>query len=418
MIIPSIDILDGKAVKLIQGKKEKKRYEEDPLALALEYSIYPEINLIDLDAAFGQKDNLELIKKISKICRCNVGGGIRTEKKAWEILKLGAEKIIIGTRADKKFLKNLPKQKVIVALDSKKGKVVGRGWTKKTKKTPLEKAKELKDYCSGFLYTYVDKEGMMQGIDIRAVKELKKITDNKIIYAGGISKIEEIKQLEELDADSVLGMSLYTKKIDLNKAFISILDFKKNKGLIPTIVQEKDGQVLMLAYSSRESLKKAIETRQGWYYSRSRNKLWRKGETSENTQNLIRIRTDCDKDTLLFTVKQKNYACHTGKYSCFDDEKFNIISLQEIIRKRKKNPRKNSLTNKLLNNEYFLKQKISEEAQEVINYKNKKNLVWEIADLIYFLLVIAEKKEISFSEVLKELEIRNLKNAGRQPYSQ
>jgi phosphoribosyl-ATP pyrophosphohydrolase/phosphoribosyl-AMP cyclohydrolase len=219
--------------------------------------------------------------------------------------------------------------------------------------------------------------------------------------------------LEQLDVDSVLGMSLYTKKIDINKAFITILDFKKNNRLLPTIVQDNKGQVLMLAYSSKESLLKSLEKKQGWYFSRSRKKLWRKGETSGNTQKLLRIKTDCDKDSLLFIVKQKNYACHTERYSCYDDNQFNFNSLFEIILNRKNNPQKNSFTNKLLDNEELLKKKIIEESKEVVNYKNTENLIWEISDLIYFLFVLMVKKNLSLNDILNELEIRNIKNACR-----
>ncbi len=97
------------------------------------------------------------------------------------------------------------------------------------------------------------------------------------------------------------------------------VDWNKGKGLIPTIVQEeKSREVLMLAYSTKESLEKAIKKKQGWYYSRSRKKLWRKGETSGNTQKLKQVFVDCDKDTLLFKVEQKGNACHLNKKNCFE----------------------------------------------------------------------------------------------------
>ncbi len=99
------------------------------------------------------------------------------------------------------------------------------------------------------------------------------------------------------------------------------IDWEKGNGLIPTIVQEKSGEVLMLAYSTKESLKKTVQTKQGWYYSRSRKKLWRKGETSGNTQKLKKVFVDCDKDTLLFQVEQKGNACHLNKKNCFEEIK-------------------------------------------------------------------------------------------------
>ena len=215
MIIPSIDLMNGKAVQLVQGEK-KKLEREDVLELAEKFSKFKEIAVIDLDAAMGKGNNIEIIKKICKIANCRVGGGIRTMEKANEILEAGAKKIIIGTKADKEFLKNLPKDKVIVAVDSRNDIVVTKGWKEKTGKKPEEVIKELNDYCSGFLYTYVDKEGMMQGTNIKKAIELSKLTDKKITVAGGISSIEEIKKLLELGFDCQIGMALYTGKVKLD----------------------------------------------------------------------------------------------------------------------------------------------------------------------------------------------------------
>ena len=218
MIIPSIDLMDGKAVQLKQGK-EKVLERKNVLELAREFSRYGQLAVIDLDAALGKGNNLELIKKICKIAACRVGGGIRTIEKASEILNAGAKKIIIGTKATPEFLKQLPKEKVIVAIDTKDNYVVNKGWTKKTKKTPEEVIKELEDYCSEFLFTNVNKEGLMQGFDLEKVKKLRKLTKNKITVAGGITTIEDIKKLEDLDCNSQIGMALYTGKIKLKEAF-------------------------------------------------------------------------------------------------------------------------------------------------------------------------------------------------------
>src|SRR3989338_4076165 len=142
MILPSIDLMDGKAVQLKQGK-EKVLERENVLGLAKEFSKYGELALIDLDAAMGKGNNLELIKKLCSKFACRVGGGIRTIKKAKEILNAGAKKVIIGTKANPDFLKQLPKEKTIAAIDTKDNYVVNKGWTSKTKKTPEEMIKEL-----------------------------------------------------------------------------------------------------------------------------------------------------------------------------------------------------------------------------------------------------------------------------------
>lgn len=218
MIIPSIDLMEGKAVQLKQGK-EKVLERENVLELAKEFSKYGELAIIDLDAALGKGNNLDLVKKLCNKFACRVGGGIRTIKKAKEILNAGAKKIIIGTKADSDFLKQLPKEKIIVAIDTKDNYVVNEGWTKKTKRTPEEAIKELEDYCSEFLFTNVNKEGLMQGFDFDKAKKLKKLTKNKITVAGGITTIEDIKKLESIGCNSQIGMALYTGKINLEEAF-------------------------------------------------------------------------------------------------------------------------------------------------------------------------------------------------------
>jgi len=228
MIIPSIDLMDGKAVQLKQGK-EKVLERENVLELARDFSKYGELAVIDLDAALGKGNNSDLIKELCNKFACRVGGGIRTLEKAKEILNYGAKKIIIGTKATPEFLKQLPKEKVIVAIDTKDNYVVNKGWTKKTKKTPEEAIKELEPYCSEFLFTNVNKEGLMQGFDLDKVKELKKLTKNKITVAGGITTIEDIKKLEDLDCNSQIGMALYTDKINLEEAFNKLFKQKPLK---------------------------------------------------------------------------------------------------------------------------------------------------------------------------------------------
>jgi phosphoribosyl-AMP cyclohydrolase len=156
---------------------------------------------------------------------------------------------------------------------------------------------EVEPFCSGFLVTLVDREGLMQGTDLEFYRKLGR----RLTAAGGITTLDEIAALEEMGVNSQLGMALYQGKIDLTEATLRLLKFD---ALIPTIVQNAQGQILMLAYSSTESLRRAFASRRGVYFSRSRNALWIKGESSGNEQELLRVRYDCDRDALLFTVRQ------------------------------------------------------------------------------------------------------------------
>ena len=406
MIIPSIDIMDGKAVQLKQGK-EKVLEREDIFELAKYFSRFGELAVIDLDAAMGKGDNEELIKKICRIAPCRVGGGIRDVEKAKRIIANGAKKIIIGTAASEELLSQLPKDKILVAIDSNKGKVVTEGWTKDTGITPEDYVKRFDDLCHGYLYTIVEKEGMMGGTDLEAIKKIRKLTKKELVAAGGISSIDEIKELEKNNISSQLGMCIYTNAVKLEDAFCAMLDFEKQDNLIPTIVQDaKSKQVLMLAYSNKDAVMKTLKDGLATYFSRSRNELWTKGLTSGNTQELVSARYDCDRDTLLYKVNQKGVACHLGRYSCFEDKDFDIHDLVEVLEQRKRDLPEKSFTTKLFKNDFYLKRKIMEEAFEVVNFEEGDGLEWEAADLAYFVLTFMVKNNISVEDVLSNLASR------------
>ena len=275
--------------------------------------------MIDLDSAMGKGDNKELIKRICQKVDCNIGGGIRNIELAKEYIEAGAKRIMIGTKATKEFLEQLPKEKVIVALDTKKGKLATYGWQKLEDQDIYKKMQELENYCEKYLITNVNVEGLNSGTDLQFFQTLVGKTKNDIMVAGGITTLEEIKAIHELGFDQVLGMAITSGKLNLVDCYIKIMNFQKQDGLIPTIVQDiETKEVLMLAYSNVDSIKKTFELKLATYYSRSRKQLWTKGEKSGNIQKIEKIYLDCDSDTLLFLVKQKGVACHRNKRTCFD----------------------------------------------------------------------------------------------------
>jgi phosphoribosyl-ATP pyrophosphohydrolase/phosphoribosyl-AMP cyclohydrolase len=414
MVIASIDLMDGIAVQLQQGK-EKVFERENPVELAAEFDRYGEIAVIDLDGAMDKGDNLEIIKRILKKGECRVGGGIRDINKAKELISFGAKKIIIGTtafendRVNHEFLKEISdavgKIRLIIAIDAINDEIVTQGWKHKTGLNLFEVVLQLNNYCSEYLFTCVEREGMLSGTNLEIVKKLKSLTHNKITVAGGVSSISEIKEIARLHFDVQLGMALYTGKINLIDAFVESLNWRRD--LIPTITQNYSGEVLMQAFSSKESIRKSFETNKMWYFSRSRNRLWMKGESSGNIQTLIRLRADCDRDSILSTVKQVGAACHTLSFSCYGDRKYSLYELYEVIKNRLENPIPNSYTASL--DDKLLAEKILEEAKEVIEAKEKENIIWEAADLLYFLSVLLAKNGIELDDVLFELNRRRKK---------
>ena len=179
-------------------------------------------------------------------------------------------------------------------------------------------------------------------------------------------------------------------------------------GLKPVIVQDAlTKEVLMLAWANDEALQKTRESGYAWFYSRSRKKLWKKGETSDNVMKIVEIRDDCDKDAMLYIVNPSGPACHNGTYSCFTDKKpFTLESLEQIIAQRKRDLPEDSYTAKLLQDEQLLKRKIIEEATELILAENRDEAVLEAADVFYHLIVMLSNNGIELSEVYSELKAR------------
>jgi phosphoribosyl-ATP pyrophosphohydrolase/phosphoribosyl-AMP cyclohydrolase len=411
MIYPSIDISEGKAVQLQQGRK-KILEREDPLALAREFGRFGELAVIDLDAAREAGGNDEILRSLCQACDCRVGGGIRSLERAREVLSWGAEKIIVGTRAvtenglDFRFLDTLAadvgRDRIIIALDTWKQEIVTRGWQEQTGIPIMDVVSQAKPYAAELLLTCVEKEGLLQGGDHENLRRIRDLTDQPITAAGGIAALEEIEALRGLKMDVQLGMALYTGKFSLEEAFAAGCDW--SSGLIPTITVDTAGQVLMLAYSSRESLKKTFTTGRVWYYSRSRKRLWKKGETSGHVQTFQEIRMDCDGDALLITAEQTGPACHTDRYSCFGSKRFSLKELQAILVQRLKEPSADSYSASLSDAE--VTDKIIEEAAELTEARSREEIIWEAADLMYFMMLRLARSQVDLDEVLRELKRR------------
>ena len=224
MLIPSIDLMGGKIVQLVQG--EKKALEFDDFEPWIKrFSKYPLIQLIDLDAAIGTGGNRELLRSLARRLPCQVGGGIRTAEIAEGLLTDGAKRVIIGSSLIKKgqidasFAEALAHQigaeKLVFALDSKGGKVAIRGWREITEISAAQMIRALESYCNAFLYTNIDTEGLLLGMPLDVVAELRKITKRQLIVAGGIRKEDEVERLHSMGVDAVVGMAIYLELLKI-----------------------------------------------------------------------------------------------------------------------------------------------------------------------------------------------------------
>jgi len=221
VIIPCIDLMGGKVVQLVQGR-EKALEAESPLAMLEKFRAFPQIQVIDLDAAMSQGSNDALVELVARRAVARVGGGVRSPERARALIEQGAYRVIVGTAAfDREKLTAIADavgpDRLVIALDSKGGKVVTHGWQEATNVTAEEMLRHLEPFCSGFLCTYVDKEGMMQGTDLDWFRRLRAATRHELTAAGGITSIEEIQKLHNLGIHSALGMAIYTGRLNLEE---------------------------------------------------------------------------------------------------------------------------------------------------------------------------------------------------------
>ncbi len=218
MLIPSIDLMGGKIVQLVQGRK--KALEFDDFSMWIDrFSKFPLVQLIDLDAAIGTGNNVALVKEFARRLPCQVGGGIRTVEAARAALAAGAQRVILGSslfandKLDLRFAETMAEavgtSRLVFALDAIGGRVAIHGWRTVTGVTPLEMVHALESWCGAFLYTHVDTEGLLQGFPQDVIRPLREATARQLIAAGGIRSQEEIDALDAMGVDAVVGMAIY-----------------------------------------------------------------------------------------------------------------------------------------------------------------------------------------------------------------
>lgn len=227
MLIPSIDLMNGKIVQLVQG--ETKAYETTDFdEWCQRFAGFPLVQLIDLDAAKREGDNRETIAKLLRRLPCQVGGGVRDLATAQALLSMGAKRVVLGSsliqkgKPDVGFARDLADHcgadQIVAAIDSRGGKVAVRGWREATSLTADEMIVALEPFVSGFLYTHIDTEGMLTGFPIEVAKRLRSRTERNLIAAGGIRSQSEIDALDAIGVDAVVGMAIYTGRLDLASA--------------------------------------------------------------------------------------------------------------------------------------------------------------------------------------------------------
>jgi phosphoribosylformimino-5-aminoimidazole carboxamide ribotide isomerase len=228
MLIPSIDLMGGRIVQLVQGKELKLAFDDFEHWIE-RFSKYPMVQLIDLDAAMRQGSNRALIEQIAQRLPCQVGGGIGSVDRAREVLAAGARRVIIGSalfdaagltkehlvRGDfaHELADAVGAERLVFSVDTREGRIAIKGWKQQVDLTPEIAMTALEPYCAAFLYTHIDREGTMQGFPLDVARRLRGITERQLIVAGGIREQQEIDALSAMGVDAVAGMAVYLGRL-------------------------------------------------------------------------------------------------------------------------------------------------------------------------------------------------------------
>jgi len=411
VIIPSIDLVGGNAVQLVGGERQAID-AGDPLDILDRFSRVGEVAVVDIDAARGEGDNSELIAEMCRRARVRVGGGIRAAEQALRWLDAGAEKVVIGTAATPEFIGRLPSDRVVVALDSRDGEVLTHGWRVGAGRGLFDDLERLRGLCGGFLVTFVEREGRLGGTDLeRAARVVEAADGASVTIAGGVTVADEVAELDRIGADAQVGMALYTGQLDLAEATAATLTSDRPDGFWPTVVVDEHGAALGLAWSDQDSLREALDSGRGAYRSRTRG-LWVKGETSGAAQELLEVSVDCDRDALLFRVRQEKGFCHLETRTCWGEDG-SLGRLARRLRLIREERPEGSNTVKLFDQPDLLAAKLAEEAAELASAETRAEAAHETADLIYFALVKAAAAGATLEDVASELSRRELRVSRR-----
>ncbi|WP_018110073.1 bifunctional phosphoribosyl-AMP cyclohydrolase/phosphoribosyl-ATP diphosphatase HisIE [Bacteroides propionicifaciens] len=444
-IIPCIDIKNGKAVKGVNflGVKEVG----DILDLANKYALQGADELVLLDISASHEKRTTNQAWVGDVVRAldipvTIGGGISLVADAKALLDLGATRVSVGSAALKnpdlidQLVSAFGSDAVVLAIDAQlvngEWMVFSDGGRTATNLSLLDWAKESEKRGAGsILFTSIAHDGKQTGYPVEALGQLKDVLTIPIIASGGAGKLADFYDaLSSGRADAVLAASLFHYNqvnvdelkfflwregvtVDLSRC-IDRIQFDE-KGLVPAVIQDiTTGTNLMLGYMNKESLQKTLDTGLVTFFSRSRQKLWTKGEESGNLLHLFSLHMDCDQDALLVKVKPVGPTCHTGSSSCWNEHTTNhefLFYLESFLKARRTESADSSYTASLYQRGTAkIAQKVGEEAVELVieAMRDKDDLfLGEAADLLYHYIVLLEDKGFSLSDVIGVLQSRH-----------
>lgn len=401
MFVPVIEIQGGKAVSRPAGGQPVP-LEEDPLELARRLYRYGELAVIDLDGSRGEGDNIEIILQICREADCRVGGGITDFQKADLILRGGARQIIVGSQVNRLVIERFPRQRILVALDNRPDPSGLDEWRVPEDSDAVNTALALARVVSGFVYGFGN-------ADMENFRALQGKVDRPVLAMGGFGSAEDIKALDRSDVDCLVSPAR-AESLELEELFADLLDFETSNGLIPTIVQDTARQVLGLFVSNHQAVVQTLKTGNLTFWRSQRGDVVAKETSTGDKYPLVTVRVDPRRRVLLYTVVATGAIDPSGNYSSFGEKTFSLETLEDVLKSRLQKPPSSSYTQQILASPEGVVDQIVHQAKELAQAKEQRQMVWETADLIYYLLVNLIRQDIPLASVFNELRGR----AGRR----
>jgi phosphoribosyl-ATP pyrophosphohydrolase len=401
MFMPVIEIQDGKAVnRTADGRPQPLK--EDPLELARRLYRYGELAVIDLDGAREEGDNTEIILQICREADCCVGGGITDFQKADLILRGGARQLIVGSAVNRLVIERFPRQRILLALDNRPDPSGLEEWRVPEDSDAVNTAAALERVVSGFVYGFGN-------ADMENFRALQGRTDRPILAMGGFGTAKDVLALDRSDVDCLLSPSA-VEPLELEELVADLLDFENTNRLIPTIVQDTARQVLGLFVSNHQAVVQTLKTGNLTFWRSPRGDVVAKETSTGDKYPLVTVRVDPRRRVLLYTVVAKGAIDPSGNYSYFGEKTFSLETLEDVLKSRLKKPPSSSYTQQILASPEGVVDQIVHQAKELAQASEQRQVVWETADLIYYLLVNLIRQDVPLASVFNELRGR----AGRR----
>lgn len=386
MLIPSIDLQGGQTVQLVGGKT-KALEAGDPRPIARRFRLAGEIAVIDLDAAMGTGSNEVLIHSLLDLAPCRVGGGIRDVETALRWLDRGAAKVILGTKAIPEILRELPRERVIAAVDAVDGEVVVEGWRTKTGERLLDRIAALREYADGFLITFVEREGRMAGTNLDQVRTLvEAATPARVTFAGGVTTAEDIAAIDRFAADAQVGMALYTKRLGFAEAIAAPVMSLEQPW--PAVICDRRGRALGFTRVTLQTLESACE------------------HLRFGGDELLRVELDQTRSAFRITVDSSSADTAWGPSAGF-------AALEATLAARRQHAPPGSYAARLFGDAALLRAKLIEEAGELADATTPEHVAEEAADVGFFASLALARAGLSWSDVAAVLDRRALKVTRR-----